>query len=97
LLIDVLAELDHYMKPCGDAMIAKGWEVGAKRSYKYVTPAPIDLSRPSDVAVKRFPLQEIGEGELLEHRRSPVSLELRTRDAVGQISRHDEPTKAKCR
>jgi hypothetical protein len=97
LLIDILAELDHYVKPCGDAMITKGWEVGMKRSDKCVTPAPIHLSRPSDMAVKRSPLQEIGERELFEHGRSPVSLELRTRDVVGEISRHYEPTKAKRR
>jgi hypothetical protein len=97
LLINIRGELDHQMQPCSDAVVPNTRKESAKRLHEGVTPPPIDLSRASEMAVKRATLQEIGKRQLFERGGSAVRAELRSCDVVCYIGWHDEPPETQCR
>lgn len=72
-------------------------EVPGERSEEGVPSPAIDRSEAAEVAVELAAREEVGEGELLERRRSVVGLVLRRGDLVDESTRDDEPAEAEAR
>jgi hypothetical protein len=97
LLADSGSQFDQQMETRRDTVKAQVWEVLAKRRDQRIAPAPVDLPRPSKVAVERPRLDELCQRQLLGHRRAVVCLPLRARDLGGEVRWHQQPTEAKRR
>jgi hypothetical protein len=97
VFIYIRVELDHQMQSGSNAVVTKAWKELAQRRHERITAPSVDLARPSHVLVNRSPLQEVSECELFEGGRAAVSLELGSRDVLGNFGRHNELPEAKGR
>ena len=90
-LVEPGRQVGDEVQPRGDARRLEAGQLGAQGGEQGVAPPPVDGAHAPQVAVELAAVEEVGERELVEHRRAAIGEQLGLGDALDELRREDEP------